>query len=309
MSVKLKGIDVCGWQGNIDFKKVKASGVDFVIVKAGYSTSTVDTWETNFANAKNNNLKVGAYWYSYAQSVEQGVEEAKAFIKALKGKQLDFPVYLDIEEKSQFDKGKGFCTQLVEAFCGELEKAGYYAGVYCSTYWFTNFVDKAVREKRPAWIADYRSECAYTGTYGIWQYDAAEVPGVQYDCDRDWGYVDYSEYIKENGLNGYSKGNAEIVGSIKKSVDELAHEVLNGKWGVGQDRYDRLTKAGYSYDAVQKRVNEILYSAPAKKSINEIADEVIQGKWGNGDERYKKLSEAGYNYEQVQRAVNQKLYK
>ena len=64
MSVKLKGIDVCGWQGNIDFKKVKASGVDFVIVKAGYSTSTVDTWETNFANAKNNGLKVGAYWYS-----------------------------------------------------------------------------------------------------------------------------------------------------------------------------------------------------------------------------------------------------
>ena len=309
MSVKLKGIDVCGWQGNIDFKKVKASGVDFVIVKAGYSTSTVDTWETNFANAKNNGLKVGAYWYSYAQAVEQGVEEAKAFIKALKGKQLDFPVYLDIEEKSQFEKGKGFCTQLVEAFCGELEKAGYYAGVYCSTYWFTNFVDKAVREKRPAWIADYRSECAYTGTYGIWQYDAAAVPGVQYDCDRDWGYVDYSEYIKENGLNGYSKGNTAVVGGAKKSVDELAHEVLNGKWGVGQDRYDRLTKAGYSYDAVQKRVNEILYSTPAKKSINEIADEVIQGKWGNGDERYKKLSEAGYNYEQVQRAVNQKLYK
>lgn len=306
MSIKLKGIDVCGYQGKIDFKKVKASGVDFVIVKAGYSTSTVDTWETNFANAKNNSLKVGAYWYSYAQSIEQGIEEAKAFIKALKGKQLDFPVYLDIEEKSQFDKGKGFCTQLVEAFCGELEKAGYYAGVYCSTYWFTNFVDEAVREKRPAWIADYRGECGYTGTYGIWQYDAAEVPGVQNECDRDWGYVDYSEYIKSHGLNGFSKEIAPD--NIRKTVDELAREVINGKWSCGQERYDKLTAAGYSYDDVQKRVNEILYNTPPKKSLDEIANEVIRGEWGAGEERYNKLTNAGYNYQQVQRRVNEKLY-
>lgn len=306
MSVKLKGIDVCGYQGKIDFKKVKASGVDFVIVKAGYSTSTVDTWETNFANAKNNSLKVGAYWYSYAQSIEQGIEEAKAFIKALKGKQLDFPVYLDIEEKSQFDKGKGFCTQLVEAFCGELEKAGYYAGVYCSTYWFTNFVDEAVREKRPAWIADYRGKCYYKGTYGIWQYDAAEVPGVQNECDRDWGYVDYSEYIKSHGLNGFSKEIAPD--NIRKTVDELAREVINGLWGNGQERKDKLAAAGYNYDDVQKRVNEILYNTPPKKSLDEIANEVIRGEWGAGEERYNKLTNAGYNYQQVQRRVNEKLY-
>lgn len=305
MSVKLKGIDVCGYQGKIDFKKVKADGVDFVIVKAGYSTSTVETWETNFANAKNSGLKVGAYWYSYATTIEQGVNEAKAFIKALKGKQLDFPVYLDLEEKSQFDKGKEFCTALVEAFCGELEKAGYYAGVYCSTYWFTNFVDEKIREKRPAWIADYRGECGYKGSYGIWQYDADYVPGVQYDCDRDWGYVDYSDYIKSNGLNGYSK---EIVPSeVKKTVDELAREVINGLWGNGQERYDKLTVAGYSYDDVQKRVNEILY--PPKKSLDEVANEVIRGDWSAGEERYKKLTEAGYNYEAVQRRVNQILYK
>ena len=305
MSVKLKGIDVCGYQGKIDFKKVKASGVDFVIVKAGYSTSTVDTWETNFANAKNNGLKVGAYWYSYAQSIEQGVAEAKAFIKALKGKQLDFPVYLDIEEKSQFDKGKGFCTALVEAFCGELEKAGYLAGVYCSTFWYTNYVDENVREKRPAWIADYRGECLYNGTYGIWQYGTCSVDGIEGECDCDFGYEDYSEYIKQNSLNGYT--NSIVDGNFKKTVDELAHEVINGKWGVGQDRYNRLTAAGYSYNDVQNRVNEILFKP--RKTLDEIANEVIQGKWGNGEERYKKLSSAGYNYEQVQRTVNQKLYR
>ena len=145
----------------------------------------------------------------------------------------------------------------MEAFCGELEKAGYYAGVYCSTYWFTNFVDEKVREQRPAWIADYRGECYYMGTYGIWQYDSAEVPGVQYDCDRDWGYVDYSVYIKEHGLNGYSK---EIAPSeVKKTVDELAREVISSLWGNGQERYRRLTEAGYNYDQVQRRVNQMLY--------------------------------------------------
>ncbi len=304
MSVTLNGIDVSGIQGNIDFKRVKAGGVDFVIIKAGYSTSTVDTWEINFANAKNNGMKVGAYWYSYASSIEEGLDEAKAFVKALKGKQLDFPVYLDLEEKSQFDKGKGFCTQLVETFCGELEKAGYYAGVYCSTYWYTNFVEESVREKRPAWIADYRDKCYYTGTYGIWQYDAAEVYGVENVCDRDFGYVDYSAYIKERGLNGYSK---EIVPpDIRKTVDELAREVINGLWGNGQERADRLEAAGYSYNDVQARVNELLY-AP-KKTIDELAAEVLRGEWGAGDMRFRRLTEAGYDYYQVQRRVNQILY-
>lgn len=302
--MKLKGIDVSGNQGRIDFKKVKASGVDFVLVKAGYSTSTVPTWETNFANAKNNGLKVGAYWYSYAMTIEDTIAEAKAFIKALKGKQLDFPVYLDLEENAQFKLGKKFCTQLVEAFCGELEKAGYYAGVYCSTYWYTNFVDEKVRAKRPAWIADYRGECGYKGDYGIWQYDAAEVPGVQNVCDRDWGYVDYSVYIREHGLNGFSK--AAIPSEVRKSVDELAREVINGLWGNGEERKDKLTNAGYSYSDVQKRVNEILY--PPRKSVDEIAREVVQGKWGNGDERFRKLTEAGYDYVQVQRRVNQIFY-
>lgn len=303
MSIELHGIDVSGYQGEIDFTKVKASGVDFVIIKAGYSTSTVETWETNFANAKNSGLKVGAYWFSYAQTIEQGQKEAQAFIRALNGKQLDFPVYLDLEERSQFAKGKEFCTRLVETFCGELEKADYYAGVYCSTYWYTRYVDEAVREKRPAWIADYSEVIGYQGSYGIWQYGAGKVEGVQYECDLDRGYVDYSVYIKENGLNGYPKGDPPK----EKTIDELAYEVIKGIWGNGQERYDRLTEAGYDYYAVQDRVNEILY--PPKKSIDEIANEVIRGEWGSGEERYKRLTEAGYDYDEVQKRVNEILYK
>lgn len=302
--VKFKGIDVSGYQGRINFKEVKTSGVEFVIIKAGYHLKPTPTWETHYVNAKNNGLKVGAYWYSIATTIEEAQEEIKAFLAALKGKQLDFPVYLDVEESTQFDKGKGFVTQLVETYCSELRKAGYFSGVYCSTWWYTNYVEEKTREKYPAWIADYRGKCYYNGTYGIWQYDASDVPGVQYNCDRDEGYVDYSIEIKKNGWNNYKGGASQA--TPKKTVDELAQEVLNGLWGNGDDRKQRLTAAGYVYKDVQNRVNEILYKP--QKTVEELAHEVIQGKWGAGDTRYRLLTEAGHDYYRVQRRVNEIIY-
>ena len=94
-----------------------------------------------------------------------------------------------------------------------------------------------------------------------------------------------------------------------KSIDTLAREVINGSWGNGNDRYQRLTAAGFDYDAVQARVNEMLglKSKPAGKSIETLAREVIRGDWGNGQERYNRLTNAGYNYQQVQNRVNQIL--
>lgn len=302
--VKFKGIDVSGYQGRIDFKAVKASGVEFAIIKAGYNLRPAATWETHYTNAKNSGIKVGAYWYSIATTIEAAQEEIKAFLAALEGKQLDFPVFLDVEEETQFNKGKAFVTQLVETWCSELRKAGYFSGVYCSSWWYTNYVEEKTRAKYPAWIADYRGKCYYNGEYGIWQYDAADVPGVQYICDRDEGYVDYSIEIKRDGWNNYKAGAEQT--EPEKTVDELAHEVLNGLWGVGQDRKDRLTAAGYSYKDVQGRVNEILYKP--QKTVDELAHEVIQGKWGAGDTRYKLLTEAGHDYYRVQRRVNEIFY-
>ncbi len=301
----MKGIDVSSYQGTINFKQVKASGVEFVIIKAGYHLRPASSWETHYTNAKNNGLKVGAYWYSIATTLDAARAEIKAFIAALKGKELDFPVYLDVEEGDQFKQGKKFVSALVDLWCSELRKAGYFSGVYCSTWWYTNYVDKAIRDKYPAWIADYRDKCYYKGVYGIWQYDAAPVPGVQYICDRDEGYVDYSPEIINNGWNNYDSGDTAPA-ERKKTVDELAREVINGLWGVGQDRKDRLTAAGYSYKDVQGRVNEILY--PPQKTNAELAQEVIEGEWGAGDTRYRLLTEAGYDYYKVQRIVNERIY-
>ena len=93
----------------------------------------------------------------------------------------------------------------------------------------------------------------------------------------------------------------------KKTVDELAREVIRGEWGNGSDRRVRLTQAGYDYDAVQNCVNEILTYKPAKKSVDELAREVIRGEWGNGSERRVRLTQAGYDYDAVQARVNEIL--
>lgn len=92
-----------------------------------------------------------------------------------------------------------------------------------------------------------------------------------------------------------------------KSIDQLAQEVINGLWGNGDDRKNRLQAAGYDYNAIQDKVNQILGGSqkPAKKSIDEIAKEVIAGQWGNGQDRVNRLQAAGYNYEEVQNKVNQ----
>ena len=110
------------------------------------------------------------------------------------------------------------------------------------------------------------------------------------------------------------KGNVVYTGKntvVKKTVTELAKEVITGKWGNGQDRKNRLIKAGYDYNTVQKRVNEMFgkIPQPSKKSIDEIAREVILGEWGNGADRKNRLTKAGYDYDVVQNRVNELMHK
>lgn len=119
-----------------------------------------------------------------------------------------------------------------------------------------------------------------------------------------------------NANPGYSVYDANgrsvypVTGSQSKSIDTLAREVIAGNWGNGQDRVNRLTSAGYNYNAVQERVNEILSgnaSKPTEKSIDTLAREVIRGDWGNGQDRKNRLERAGYDYNAVQRRVNELL--
>ena len=294
----IKGIDVSSWQGVVDYRKVKASGINFVIIRAGFGREVSqkdNCFEQNYKNAKAAGLDIGAYWYSYADSAEDAVREAKACMEVIKGKKFEYPIFF-------------------EAFCGELEKNGYLAGLYCSTYYLNNYISNAVAGKYALWVAQYNYRCTYTANkYGIWQYSSeGRINGISGNVDMDYCYTDYPNIVKTGGYNGYKKATKKTTSTAttikKKTVDELAKEVIAGKWAAGDERKQKLTAAGYNYNAVQKRVNELM-AKPTLKSVDEIAKEVIQGKWDNGDERKQKLTSAGYDYGRVQTRVNKLMKK
>ncbi|MGN1132818.1 MAG: GH25 family lysozyme [Oscillospiraceae bacterium] len=225
----LKGIDVHGeYQPNIDFAKVKASGIDFVILHAGYGDAISypkqkdPKFNDYYSRAKKAGLKVGAYWYSYAQSVDAAKREAKSCIAMLKGKQFEMPIYFDLEESSQFAKGRAFCDSIVKAFCNELEKAGYWAGLYISRSPLQNYISQSVAKRYALWVAEYGSKCNYNGSYGMWQYTSqGRVNGVNGNVDSDYCYIDYPKLIKNKGLNGYPKQ--------KKSNNKATVEKVSSK--------------------------------------------------------------------------------
>lgn len=217
-----KGIDISKWQTDVDFAKVKASGVDFVIIRAGFgklSSQKDSQFETHYKNAKAAGLKVGAYWYSYADSEADARLEATACLDVIKGKQFEYPIYFDLEEKKQLDKGRDFCSQLVTTFCGELEKARYFAGLYISRSPLQTHISDKVAKRYALWVAEYASKCQYTGSYGMWQYSSTgTVSGVNGNVDLDECYIDYPTIITSSGFNGYSSKTASSEASTVYTV-------------------------------------------------------------------------------------------
>lgn len=210
----LKGIDVSKWQGQIDFNAVKRSGVDFVIIQAGYGKSVTQKdpyFEQNYARAKAAGLKVGAYWFSYALTPNEAAEEARTCAAVIANKQFDFPIYYDLENEAKskyfpFVTGKTNCSNMVKAFCMELEKLGYFVGLYISRSPLQTHITKEVAERFALWLAEYGSKLNYTGKYGIWQRSSTgRVVGIIGNVDIDEAVIDYSTIIKKGGFNGYPK--------------------------------------------------------------------------------------------------------
>lgn len=294
--MSVKGIDVSVWQGNIDFNRVKSAGIDFVIIRAGYGNGNKDKcFEENYRGAKSAGLHVGAYWYSYASSIDGAKQEAQAFANVLSGKLLDYPVYFDIEEKSQLSLGRDFCSNIITAFCTEMEKHGYYAGFYTSLSALNSIVSDAVKNRSTLWVAQWAGKCSYSGKYGIWQFSAeSNVAGINGHIDMDYSYIDFPAIIKNGGFNGYNKAHSpNAPATPKKSVDELASEVIAGKWGDGTDRKNRLSAAGYDYNAVQSKVNEKLVGSAIYYTVrNGDTLSAIARKYGTTVSAIQKLNAA-----------------
>lgn len=204
-SVK-KGIDVSAYQGNINFSAVKQN-IDFAIIRAGYGreiTQVDKKFQDNYNGFKSVGVPVGAYWYSYAVTPEDMKKEAQAFIHTLKGKQFEYPVFLDLEEQSQFNTGKQNVSNMITTFCSEMEKAGYFVGLYSSTAALSSYVTDEVKSRYALWVADWRGYCGYSGNKVMWQIGTRTVPGITTGpVDYDYCYASF-DVIKDKGFNGYT---------------------------------------------------------------------------------------------------------
>lgn len=190
------GIDVSRYQENIDFEKVKNSGVEFVMIRIGVQSGakkdvSIDSYYLeNIKKAKEAGLLVGVYLYSTAISPEIAKEQAKWVIKTLDGVKLDFPIAFDWEnwqyfreyEISLYDLSKSYLS-----FAKEIEKNGYKAMLYGSKYYLENmWLDKG---NYPVWLAHYTDKTNYSGDHIMWQYSAiGEVDGINSAVDLDVYY-------------------------------------------------------------------------------------------------------------------------
>lgn len=182
----MKAIDVSCWQVGIDYNKVKSSGINVVLIRAGFGreASQKDSqFENHYRGAKAAGLKIGVYWYSYADSISDAVNEANACLACLNGRKLDLPVYYDLEEPWQQSFGRATLTTMAEKFCDIIKKHGYRTGVYANAYWFSQCLNySTLRNKYSIWLAQWGS--SYSFACDIWQYtEDGSVNGVNGDVD------------------------------------------------------------------------------------------------------------------------------
>lgn len=197
------GIDVSQYQGNIDWQAVKDSGVDFVIIRAGYGKelNQVDPYfYRNIEGAQAVGLDVGIYWYSYADDSNTAKLEAEVCYEIIKNYSLDYPIYFDIEESKHAQMSIAQTSVIVDTFCSEMENRGYYVGVYSYANFLQSHIYRSVLEKYDVWVAQYSdSLTAYNGHYSVWQYaSTGQVNGISGNVDMNYCYRDYSQLIPAN---------------------------------------------------------------------------------------------------------------
>ena len=267
--------DISTWQGGIDYNAIR-SRANYCILRAGFSTTTDNAFYEHYDNLQGLNL--GAYWYSYATTPERAREEARYFLKVIEDRKFTLPLYLDIEDSSMSGLGRSTLNEIVRAFGEVIENAGYYFGVYSNVNWYDNIISgEELNQKYDWWIACWSDYEPSGINYGVWQY-TSDYDADGNRLDANYVYKDYPTIIRQAGLNhlGGDEPSPEPTPVPQKSIDELAQEVIDGLWGNDEERYNRLTEAGYDYYAVQNRVNEILlgseyYTIQSGDTLSEIA--------------------------------------
>ena len=201
---EIKGIDVSSWNGTINWKTVSNYGMGFAILRITEKGNKVDsTFEANYKGCIDNKIPVGVYKYSYATNVSEIRYEANVVVKTMNKRKLDYPVFLDIEDKCQENLSKDLMLKMIKAFRSIIVKAGYKFGIYCSYSWYQNKLPEDAK-KYDCWVARYpindtgdlQERLRVSTSDGVigWQYSSKSViPGIPTKTDRSVFYKDYSK--------------------------------------------------------------------------------------------------------------------
>jgi GH25 family lysozyme M1 (1,4-beta-N-acetylmuramidase) len=232
MSWDYKGIDVSEHNPTVNMTKVKDSGINFVMIRAGYGkykSQKDKCFETHYKNASAAGLCIGAYWYSYATTVADAELEAKLFLEIIKGKKFNMPVAFDIEDECQVGLNKDIIGKIITTFCNILEKAGYFAMLYSYDDFLTQKVSAQILKRYALWCAN--TVGSPTMECGIHQYSfKGNIPGVYGDVDLNKACIDYPSVIMKQGLNGYPKSSNKA--PVKATLDSTGYKYKDSDNGV-----------------------------------------------------------------------------
>ena len=191
---KAKCIDISEWNGDINFNKVKNAGITCVILRAGYGkdpNQEDNKFQEYYRQAKSAGLNVGAYWYSYATSVDAAKAEVKNCMKTIGGKEFDLPVFLDVEEYRQAILPKRTLTDIIKTFCNGMRDNGFDSGLYSAK---SMLMDSAypdeLSNKYLIWLAMPNTYYSDLPSYvDLWQYSwTGSVDGIRGDVDLNYIY-------------------------------------------------------------------------------------------------------------------------
>lgn len=332
--MEIKGIDVSSYQGTIDWKKVSDYGMGFTIIRITEKGNKIDSkFEANYTGCTKYKIPVGVYKYSYATTVDQIKAEANAVIKTLNKRTLQYPIFLDIEDKCQANLSKDLMMKMINAFRDIVVNAGYKFGIYCGYSWFQNKLP-ADAKKYDNWVARYPARdtgelqerlrvSASDGVIG-WQYSSkCTLPGIPTKVDRNVFYKDYSKVSNGNSTNSSTNNSSDtnkgsdtvtkVTTTKNVRMSNCGHDE-NGRYAGGkagdQTGTEWYLRAWYSYPwnyiiRWKDRTLGNLFADLSAEAANNNLIGYDQGTVGNSNDRYtfrQQMKVSGYRPSKIKKA-------
>lgn len=291
-----RGIDVSEWDKMIDWDKVKASGIEFAIIRCGFSVNKEKYddkyWRRNVSECERLGIPYGVYLYSYAQDTEEAWSEAEHVLRLVSGHNLYYPIYFDMEDDSTIGCD---LAAIATTFCNRITEAGYRVGIYSNLTWWNNYLTDDCFSHWDRWMAQWNSTCTYDGPYTFWQYsDNGRVAGIDGPVDMNYLVVDdYPAYTgKPSGDNTTDKNETPFF------------DIVPGDWFYDSVKYvsdagimTGMTSDRFGYGDILSRAQfvTILYRMQGKPKVkySKIFPDVADGMFYTNAVMWAKLSEAG----------------